>query len=154
MKSLSINTDVVIVGAGPAGISLAINLGKRNITTIVVDQKAKKQIGYKPCGDALSPNSTRKLYEFCGIKQPYGEEISEDLQTAHFRPVSDFELSLDFVSQTIDRLKYGQRLVDMLKDYPWIELKPEHKVIETLIDNNRVVGCKIRQKDGKKINKH
>ena len=60
-------------------------------------------------------------------------------------------MSLDFVSQTIDRLKYGQRLLDSLKDYPWIELKAEHKVVETLIDNNAVVGCKVRQKDGKKI---
>ena len=151
MRSLSINTDVLIVGAGPSGMSLAINLGKRNISTIVVDQKPKKTIGYKACGDALSPNSTRKLYEFCGIKQPYGDEISEDLKTAHFRPVSDFELSLDFVSQTIDRLKYGQRLLDSLKDYPWIEVKTEHKVIGTLVKDNYVVGCKVRQKDGKKI---
>ena len=152
MRSLNLNTDVLIVGAGPAGVSLAINLGKRNISTIIVDQKPRKQIGYKPCGDALSPNSTRRLFEFCGIKQPYGDEISEDLETAHFRSVSDFELSLNFKSQTIDRLKYGQRLIDSLKDYPWIELKPEHKVIGTLIEGNNVTGCKIRQKDGKKIN--
>ena len=151
MRSLSTNTDVLIVGAGPAGVCLAINLGKRNISTIVVDQKSKKEIGRKACGDALSPNSTRKLYELSGIKQPYGEEISEYLKTAHFRPVSDFELSLNFVSQTIDRHAYGQRLLESLKDYPWIEVKSEHKVIATLTDNNKVIGCKIRQKDGKKI---
>jgi len=151
MRNLNINTDVLIVGAGPAGMSLAINLGKKNISTIVVDQKPKKDIGRKACGDALSPNSTRRLYEFCGIKQPYGEEISENLKTAHFRPVSDFELSLDFISQTIDRHKYGQRLLNSLKDYPWIEVKTEHKVIGTLIDDTSVIGCKVRQKDGKKI---
>ncbi|MCE7740846.1 MAG: NAD(P)/FAD-dependent oxidoreductase [Candidatus Heimdallarchaeota archaeon] len=152
MRSLSINTDVLIVGAGPAGVSLAINLGKRDISTIVVDQKQKKNIGYKACGDALSPNSTRKLYEFSGIKQPYGDEIAENLKTAHFRPVSDFELSLDFVSQTVDRLKYGQRLLESLKEYSSIDVKTEHKVVGTIVEENQVIGCKVRQKDGKKFN--
>ncbi len=151
MKSLSINTDILIVGAGPAGVSLAINLGKRDISAIVVDQKIKENIGYKPCGDALSPNSTRRLYEYSGIKQPYDNEISENLETAHFRPVSDFELSLEFKSQTVDRLKYGQRLLESLEDYSSLEVKTEHKVVGTIINKNQVVGCKVRQKNGKLI---
>ena len=151
MLKLDLETDVLIVGAGPAGISLAINLGKRNINCILVDQKPKKQIGYKPCGDALSPNSTRKLFELCGIQQPKADEISEDLETAHFRPVLDFELNIPFVSQTIDRHKYGQRLIGLLIDFPWIELKPKHKVVDTIIEENKVVGCKVRQENGKII---
>ncbi|MHA1516773.1 MAG: FAD-dependent monooxygenase, partial [Candidatus Heimdallarchaeaceae archaeon] len=63
MLKQHIDTDVLIVGAGPAGVSLAINLGKRDISTIVIDQKPKRDVGYKPCGDALSPNSTKKLFE-------------------------------------------------------------------------------------------
>jgi len=151
MLKLDLETDVLIVGAGPAGISLAINLGKRKIKCILVDQKPKKQIGYKPCGDALSPNSTRKLFELCGIQQPKEEEISENLETAHFRPVLDFELNIPFVSQTIDRLKYGQRLLESLINFPWIEFKPKHKVVETIIQDKKVIGCKIRQENGKII---
>jgi len=144
-------TDVLIVGAGPAGISLAINLGKRNISAIVVDQKPRKNIGYKPCGDALSPNSTRRLYEFSGIEQPKGDEVSENLASAHFRPVLNFELTIPFVSQTVDRLKYGQRLLKDLADFPWITVKPEYKVVDTIIQNEKVVGCIVRKRDGKII---
>ncbi|MEE9409415.1 MAG: FAD-dependent monooxygenase [Candidatus Heimdallarchaeota archaeon] len=152
MLKLDLETDVLIVGAGPSGISVAINLGKRNIPCILVDQKSKKDIGYKPCGDALSPNSTRKLFELCGIPQPKGEEIAENLESAHFRPVLDFELNIPFISQTIDRLKYGQRLLNSLVDFPWIKVKTKHKVVDTIIKNNEIVGCKVRQEDGKIIN--
>ncbi|MHA1397281.1 MAG: NAD(P)/FAD-dependent oxidoreductase [Candidatus Heimdallarchaeaceae archaeon] len=153
MLDLEPHTDVLIVGAGPAGLSLAINLGKRNISCIVVEQKSKSMIGYKPCGDALSPNSTRRLFELCGIPQPKGKEICENLKSAHFRPVLDFELMIPFVSQTIDRLKYGQRLLRSIEeDLPWIEVKPEHKVIGTIIKDNYVVGCRVRKENGKVIN--
>ncbi|MHA2357629.1 MAG: NAD(P)/FAD-dependent oxidoreductase, partial [Candidatus Heimdallarchaeaceae archaeon] len=151
MLDLDIKTDVLIVGAGPAGISLAINLGRRNIPCIVVDQKPKSEIGYKPCGDALSPNSTRRLFELCGIPQPKGKEVSEDLTSAHFRPVLDYEFQIPFISQTVDRLRYGQRLLKALADYPWIQLKPKHKVVDTIIKKEKIVGCKIRLDDGKKI---
>jgi digeranylgeranylglycerophospholipid reductase len=152
MLDLDLKTDVLIVGAGPAGVSLAINLGKKHIPCILVDQKPRTKIGYKPCGDALSPNSARRLFELCGILPPKGEEISEDLATVHFRPVLGFELEFPFVSQTIDRLKHGQRLLETLEDYPWVEIKPKHKVIDTIIKKNKVVGCKIRLEDGNKIN--
>ena len=33
--------QVVIVGAGPVGLTLAIDLGKRNIRTLVVEQKSE-----------------------------------------------------------------------------------------------------------------
>lgn len=146
---MSETTDVLIVGAGPAGLSLAYNLGKHNINAIIVDQKNRKKVGYKPCGDALSPNSTRKLFELCGIKQPYGEEVCEDLFSAHFKPMEDVELSIPFRSQTIDRWRYGQRLLDILKDYPWIKFYGESKVVGTIVEDNKVVGCKVKYSDGK-----
>jgi electron-transferring-flavoprotein dehydrogenase len=148
MLKKGIETDVLIVGAGPAGVCLAINLGKRNISTILIDQKSSKEVGYKPCGDALSPNSTRKLFELSGIVQPRGKEIAENLATAHFKPVSDFELSIEFPSQTINRLEYGQRLLKSLSDYSSVIFKPKHKAIEAIVDNNQVIGCKVRQHDG------
>lgn len=140
--------DVLIVGAGPAGLSLAYNLGKHNLKTLILDQKPRNMVGYKPCGDALSPNSTKKLYQLCGIKPPYGDEIAENLYSAHFKPMEGFEFSIPFTSQTIDRHKYGQRLLSLLKDYPWVKFIGSAKVIDTIIENNQVVGCKIKYADG------
>jgi len=152
MLDLDLKTDVLIVGAGPAGISLAINLGKRNISCILVDQKPKKMIGYKPCGDALSPKSIQILFELSGIYPPRGEEISERLDTAHFQPTLGYELKINHVSQTVDRLKYGQRLLKtLINDFPCVIIKPKHKVVDTIIEGNKVVGCRIRQENGKII---
>ncbi len=152
MLDLDIKTDVLIVGAGPAGISLAINLGKRNISCILVDQKTKKMIGYKPCGDALSLKAAGILFELCGINPPKGEEISERLDTAHFQPTLDYELKIHHSSQTVDRLKYGQRLLKtLISDFPCVEIKPKHKVVDTIIEDGKVVGCRIRQENGKII---
>ncbi|MHA1815656.1 MAG: FAD-dependent monooxygenase, partial [Candidatus Heimdallarchaeaceae archaeon] len=152
MLNLDFETDVLIVGAGPAGVSLAINLGKRNIPCILIDQKKRSDIGYKPCGDALSPNSTRKLFELSGIPQPRGDEIGENLESVHFKPLSDLELWIPFVSQTVHRLNYGQRLLDSLAEFPLVEFKPKHKVVDTIIKNKKIVGCIVRTEKGDKIN--
>ncbi len=152
MKFSDMVTDVLIVGAGPAGLSLAINLGKRFIPSILIDQKPRKEIGYKPCGDLLAPASTRRLFELSGINRPRGEEIAENLDSAYFRPSENFEFQFPFPSMAIDRLKYGQRLLKSLTDYPWIKVYSRYKTIEALIKNDKVIGCKIRKSDGKYVN--
>jgi NADPH-dependent 2,4-dienoyl-CoA reductase/sulfur reductase-like enzyme len=40
-KTGEVTTDVLIVGGGPAGLSGAIELGERNIPTLIVDDKAR-----------------------------------------------------------------------------------------------------------------
>ena len=37
------DTQVIIVGAGPVGLTLAIDLGKRGIACVLVEQKAEPQ---------------------------------------------------------------------------------------------------------------
>src|SRR5262252_7309162 len=39
MKVSSTDCDVLIIGAGPCGLLLAIELGRRNISTIVLEEK-------------------------------------------------------------------------------------------------------------------
>lgn len=40
-KTRTIETDVLIIGAGPAGLSAAIELGKKDISVLIVDDKAE-----------------------------------------------------------------------------------------------------------------
>ena len=51
------DTDVLIVGAGPAGSTLASLLADRGIETVVVDRARFPRV--KPCGETLNPGVTR-----------------------------------------------------------------------------------------------
>ena len=53
--------DVVIVGAGPAGSSLAIELSKLGAKILLVDRESFPRD--KPCGDYVSPKGIARLKE-------------------------------------------------------------------------------------------
>ncbi len=52
-------SDVVIVGAGPAGASLAIELARRGRDVLVLERSAFPR--EKPCGDCVNPGAVREL---------------------------------------------------------------------------------------------
>jgi geranylgeranyl reductase family protein len=55
----SIDCDVVVAGAGPAGAASAITLSKAGLQVVVVDQKAFPRD--KVCGDFVSPVAVQQL---------------------------------------------------------------------------------------------
>ncbi|MCF6326826.1 MAG: FAD-dependent oxidoreductase [Devosiaceae bacterium] len=74
---MSINSvDVLVVGAGPAGLSAAIELSKRGATTMLIDEQAQPggQIyrGVELCGE-----SDRKLFGYGYVR---GRKIIEDFR--------------------------------------------------------------------------
>lgn len=58
---MSIDADVLIVGAGPAGSAAAILLARRGVRVILVDRS--KFPRDKPCGDYCDPGAVRVLEE-------------------------------------------------------------------------------------------
>ena len=50
----NINTDVLIVGAGPSGLVMAIELGRRGVSCLVIDEKIK-------IAEVLKANATQEL---------------------------------------------------------------------------------------------
>jgi geranylgeranyl reductase family protein len=54
-------TDVLIVGAGPAGASLATRLARAGLDVLVLDRAAFPR--HKPCAEYVSPGTVRLLHE-------------------------------------------------------------------------------------------
>lgn len=63
--------DVVVVGAGPAGSSLAARLAGRGVRVVLLDERVFPRS--KPCGDCLSPGATPLLEELGVLDELRGD---------------------------------------------------------------------------------
>jgi flavin-dependent dehydrogenase len=64
------NTDVIVVGAGPAGASLAMRLARAGVQVALLDRAAFPR--FKPCGEFLSPRCHPLLDEL-GVTAGFAE---------------------------------------------------------------------------------
>lgn len=63
--------DVLIVGAGIAGASLAWDLAGKGLKVLVVDSRPFNRFGDKPCGDAVS----KAHFDDLGMPYPTGNQL-------------------------------------------------------------------------------
>jgi digeranylgeranylglycerophospholipid reductase len=104
--------DVVIVGAGSAGCVTARRCAELGLKTLLLDRKAKKEVGQKVCGDEVS----KSHFEATGIEYPADDEISSVISGADvYPPNMKNELQVrgwsEFDGWTVNRLSWGQRLL-------------------------------------------
>jgi 2-polyprenyl-6-methoxyphenol hydroxylase-like FAD-dependent oxidoreductase len=64
MMASATNTDVLICGAGPAGLTLAVELARRNVDFVLVDKAAHPFVGSR--GKGVQPR-TQEIYEDLGV---------------------------------------------------------------------------------------
>ena len=107
-------TDVLIIGAGPAGSSLAYRLAKMGWQVIVLDREVFPRD--KTCGGGLTPRALRALVRL-GFPRP--ELI------AHGRPYSGFRLSSPDGHDTVIRYKAGDGTPPVLSDGSGVVIKRE-----------------------------
>ncbi len=84
------NYDVVVVGSGPAGSSVAESCAKKGLSVLVLDRNS--EIGApKRCGEGLSHNSTQRL----GLDIP-SRCIAQDINGAVVYAPNGKEIVIDF----------------------------------------------------------
>lgn len=131
--------DVIIIGAGPAGLQCARKLGGTKLSVLLIDKKEK--IGSKVCAGGLTKDSIKFL------------NLPSDLIEKEFNKVSlHINKSLSVIGRdkpivsTIDREKLGQWQLSKIKDFKNIQIKTNTRASKINKDYIVVNGEKIKYK--------
>ncbi len=137
-------TEVLVVGGGPAGVISALTAAKLGRKVILIDAKPYEEIGNKVCGDALNLAPATFLEENLGIEKPHGEEVADYVEHLIFKTTkADFPIRGD--GYVLNRHPYGQRLLKKAEEHG-VEVRPETKAIKAITDANVVKGAVVQDK--------
>jgi len=93
--------EVVVVGAGPAGLKAAELLGKAGKDVLVVERDEEKKIGDKPCAGGLPPHAMKY----------FPEELFENVVSSATLWVGDRKLVVDLNEPLVACIPPGDRAV-------------------------------------------
>ncbi|MFX0208203.1 MAG: NAD(P)/FAD-dependent oxidoreductase [Candidatus Hodarchaeota archaeon] len=141
---IMVETEVLVVGGGPAGVISALTAAKMGRKVILVDAKPKEEIGNKVCGDALNLAPATFLEEKLGLEKPHGNEVAEEVEHLIFMTTkADFPIQGD--GYVLNRHPYGKRLLRTAEEYG-VEVHPDTKAIKAITNGNTVVGAVVQDK--------
>ncbi len=155
--SAIIETDILIIGAGPAGASAALFLAKKGIHSVIVEKE--KFPRDKICGDALSGKTVEVLNK---LDKSLVDEISNyekflgSYGVTFFAPNQDFlrvpfqtkkekQNAPGFISKRID---FDNWLVEKVKSKEEIELLEKTEIRDYRKEDNCIIA---ESKDGKRF---
>ena len=146
--------DVIIIGAGPAGVSSALYCQKKGLNVLLIDKKSKKDIGDKVCGEAISKKTSHQVSEKLNVEPPKKNEVNADIETLVLRtslPVD--HIILPAIGYMVNRHLYGKRLLENALQRE-ITLYSETKFLKPIIHQNKVSGVIVKDSKNKEIELH
>ncbi|MCP4134641.1 MAG: geranylgeranyl reductase family protein [bacterium] len=138
--------DVIITGAGPAGCSAAIFLGKKGYNVLLVDRAEFPR--NKVCGDGLSPSSMSflkkiNLYDEVMALNPqktHGAIITSPTGKVVKGVFTQKENEPEVHGIVIPRKKFDHILFKHTKTYSNIDVRENFKVTDLLFENGKPAG--------------
>jgi len=147
-----VTRDVIVVGGGPAGASMAIRLAREGLDVVVLDRARFPRD--KPCGEFLSPAATPILADLGVADRVEAAGAARIGRVRVFPPDAD-PLDLEFPREA-DAPPWGYALTRRRLDAILIDAARvagaevlERTLVEgPWLDDGRVVGVRARDADG------
>jgi len=142
---MSMKYDVVIIGGGVAGSTVAYFIAKNGFSVALVDLKNEDKIGHKVCGDAVGEHHFIEL----GLEPP---SVGNDATSIYdgVRVVSpDEQHVIDVMGKgySLDREKFGRRLYRTAVN-AGAEAFLEHYYVKPVLEGSWVKGVVVKDRNG------
>lgn len=127
-----LNSQIVIIGAGPAGITTALYLAKNQIRALVLDKAIFPR--HKACGDNVTGNALRILNDFdpSWLAQMTADQAALPIEGLTAYAPNCHHIDIDFLPlekdtdqnscYTIPRIDFDNFLVARAKENPFIQV--------------------------------
>lgn len=149
MEIANPNFDLIIVGAGTSGTIAAKFAAQQGLKVCLIDYNTRNEIGNKICGDCVLAT----IFDYLNIHPPKGNELLSMKQGFRiYSPDQKSWLTIKIPLYMVDRLKFGQRLVNEAIDSGITQFLDKTKAINLTYNKESVNGVKVRLKDGSKLN--
>jgi len=140
--------DVVIVGLGPAGASLARLLAGQGLNVLGIDMVEWDKVWGKPCGNAIG----RHHFAETGLPEPRGGEVKQVVEGIDIiSPSEKHVLRVRGEGYIIDRTKLGQRYLREASG-KGVEVRLGIQALRPIIEGGRVKGViAVDRRSGSRI---
>ena len=135
------NYDVVVAGAGTAGLFAAYRLAKAGLKVALVDMKPEDKVGEKVCGDAIGDHHFKSV----GLEPPrVGVDATGLFEGVRvYSPSKKAYVTARGVGYALDRKAFGQRLFRMALN-AGAEFYGEHFVIKPIVEESWIRGIVVK----------
>ncbi|HEY3717344.1 MAG TPA: FAD-dependent oxidoreductase [Jatrophihabitantaceae bacterium] len=151
----TLDAQVCIVGGGPAGLTLGVELARRNVSVIVVEQSARFDRSFR--GESVSPDSVWLLDELGLLDRLEGQylqmqhmeivDAGKRVFRAHF---GDFKYPHPYPIE-LPQPTLLSALADVGADCPSFTLLHGSTALGLINEGDRVSGIRVRTPDGEAV---
>lgn len=135
--------DVVVVGAGVAGLSASLQLASMGWKVALVESRPAASIGNKVCGDAIGVHHFEEL----GLELPGSVVDHEYRGVKVYSPSGKHSIVVPGKGVSLNRWRFGQWLLERSLD-SGVELFDQHVAFDVEIKDNVVKSVKARKVRG------
>jgi len=143
----TLDYDVVIVGLGPAGSTLAYKLRKSGLRVAGIDLVGRDKIWGKPCGDAIGKHH----FEENDMPEPSGEALANTVEGIYvISPSEETWLPVRGEGYMINRNAYGRMLIDEAEKNG-VDIYLNTYVNRVILEDGRLAGVGAKSANGEEL---